>query len=76
MDVKTRQIEGKVATLAQGLNTMVVESRQQFATMSASLDGKLDNFAEKLLAQLSQAKKRDHQGMDVDGGRTPHLASA
>eukprot|EP00971_Amphidinium_carterae_P124186 2460249-Amphidinium_carterae.1 len=66
MESKTRHI----ATLAQGLNTMVSESRQQFASMSAAFDGKLDSFAEKLLSQLSQAKKRDHQGMDLthEGG--------
>eukprot|EP00971_Amphidinium_carterae_P332510 6466705-Amphidinium_carterae.2 len=44
---------------------MVAETRHQFATMSSAFDGKLDSFAEKLLAQLSSAKKRDHQGMDV-----------
>eukprot|EP00971_Amphidinium_carterae_P135558 2685834-Amphidinium_carterae.2 len=65
METKTKHIEGEMATLAHGLNTMVTETRTQFANMSTAFDGKLDSFAEKLLAQLSQAKKRDHQGMDV-----------
>eukprot|EP00971_Amphidinium_carterae_P156398 3100321-Amphidinium_carterae.6 len=82
METKTRTMEGEIAGLAQGLTSMVSESRAQFANMSASFDGKIDSmsasfdgkldlFAERLLSQLSQAKKRDHQGMDVthEGGR-------
>eukprot|EP00971_Amphidinium_carterae_P233840 4640059-Amphidinium_carterae.1 len=70
MEAKTRTIESEMDVLSQGLSTMVNETRQQFATLSSSFDGKLDNFAEKLLSQLSQAKKRDHQGMDLsnEGG--------
>eukprot|EP00971_Amphidinium_carterae_P107386 2127469-Amphidinium_carterae.1 len=70
VEQRTQKLEGDVGTIVQSLTSMASENRQQFASINAAFDSKLNAFSELMLAQLSKDKKREREEGDADMAHT------